>query len=262
MNWPDLTSDDVDAWGRSQLARQISARLLDPAYKHWFRVEWDGMHNIPTEGPALLVANHSGVVPVDGPLITHGIEQEMGRPVYSLHAEALRAMPVIGLLLARNGGVVANPDNASRLLREDRALVLVFPEGSKGANKPLSELYRLQRFGRGGFVQTALGAGVPIVPLAVVGAEETMPAAAIVRGADGQPQPVTLNSILLGPALAFLPFPSKIRIHALAPIELDQPAGLDSYPANIVAEVAEDVRTLIQNEVDTMLSARRSSMGA
>lgn len=261
MSRRDRPSDDVDAWGRSHRARQMTARLLDGAYRHWFRVEWEGLHNIPTEGPALLVANHAGVVPVDGSLIMHGIEKELRRPVYALHHEALRATPMVGLLLARNGGVVAHPANAQRLLRDDRALVLVFPEGSKGTNKPITQRYRLQRFGRGGFVESALRAGVPIIPLAVMGAEGTMPAAFVVRGADGQPLPITLNALILGPAFAFLPFPSRIRIHVLSPVELDLPPGLPSYPANVVADIAEDIRSLIQAEVDVMLSARRRVIG-
>ncbi|MDH3683737.1 MAG: acyltransferase family protein, partial [Acidimicrobiia bacterium] len=237
MNGQHSTDADVDAWGRSHRVRQAAGRLLDPLYRHWFRVEWEGLDNIPTEGPALLVANHAGVVPVDGPLIMHGIERETCRPIYTLHHDALRATPMIGLLLARNGGVVASPENAMRLLSKDRAVVLVFPEGSKGTTKPLSQRNRLQRFGRGGFVQTALQAGAPIIPLAVMGAEETMPAVTTVTGADGQRQPITLNGLLFGPAFAYLPFPSKIRIHVLPAIELDQPSGLDSYPANVIADI-------------------------
>lgn len=257
-----VSSDlDVDGWGRSTRARRLTGRLLDPLYRYWFRVEWKGLDNLPSAGPALLVANHAGVLPFDAPLIMHGIEAEIGRAVYTLHHETLRATPFVGTALARNGGVVANPDNARRLLEDDGALVLVFPEGAKGTTKAFTDRYRLQRFGRGGFVQTALQAGVPIIPLAVMGTEETMPAVTVLPGADGQPQPVTLNSVLLGPAFAFFPFPSKIRIHALAPLHLAEPPGLESYPANTVADIAEEVRETIQAELDAMLAARLSVLG-
>ncbi len=252
-----ISSEDIDPWGRSALARRRTARLLDPVDRHWFRVEWEGLENIPGNGPALLVANHAGVVPVDGALIMHGIERDLGRTVYALHHEALRAIPVFGTLLARNGGVVGHPDNALRLLH-DESLVLVFPEGTKGTNKQMSKRYQLQRFGRGGFVETSLRAGAPIVPIAVMGTEETMPAVAVFKSANGLVSPITLNSLLLGAAFSYLPFPSKVRIRVLPPVVLDEPPGLDSYPANTIADIAEQVRSLIQVEVDAMVAARVS----
>lgn len=251
------SDDDIDPWGRSALARRRTSRLLNPAYRYWFRVEWEGMENIPKEGSALLVANHAGVVPVDGALIMHGIEDQLGRAVYALHHEALRALPVFGTLLARNGGVVGHPENALRLLN-DESLVLVFPEGTKGTNKQMEKRYQLQRFGRGGFVETSLRAGAPIVPIAVMGTEETMPAVTVIRSAGGVVQPITLNSLLLGAAFAYVPFPSKVRIRVLPPVELDEPPGQHSYPANTIADIAEQVRGLIQVELDAMVEARVS----
>ena len=250
-------ASDVDEWGRSASARRLTARLFDPLARVWFRPRWEGLDHLPTEGGALLVANHAGVVPVDGALIMHGIERELGRAVYALHHHALRAMPVFGTLLARNGGVVGHPDNALRLLREG-SLVLVFPEGTKGTTKPISERYRLQRFGRGGFVETALRAGSPIVPIAVMGTEETRPAVTVVRAADGTDQPITLNSLVLGPAFSFLPFPSKIVVRVMPPLELDEYRGLPTYPANTIADIAEEVRGVIQGELDAMLAERSS----
>ncbi len=250
----DPTSD-IDAWGRSVRARRATTTLLDPLVRFWFRPEWEGLENVPASGGALLVANHAGVVPVDGALIMHGIEREVGRAVYALHHHALRALPIVGTMLARNGGVVGHPDNAARLLR-DGSLVLVFPEGTKGTNKPLSEHYQLQRFGRGGFVETALRTGAPIVPVAVMGSEETMPAVTVLRTADGVEQPITLNGVLLGPAFSFVPFPSKIRIRVLPALELAEHSTTDTYPANTIADIAEEVRQLIQDELDVMRAAR------
>ncbi|MCX7622099.1 MAG: acyltransferase family protein, partial [Acidimicrobiales bacterium] len=152
--------------------RQLARRVYDPIYRHWFRAEWEGFENIPREGGALLVANHAAAIPSDAPVIMHGIETELGRPVYGLADQLFKSMPLVGTLWSRFGGVVAHPDNAYRLLREQEQLVLVFPEGSKGPGKTINQRYQLRRFGRGGFVEIAMRAGVPIVPIAVVGAEE------------------------------------------------------------------------------------------
>src|SRR6478609_2324695 len=123
---------DVDAWGRSEHMRELARRLYDPVYRRWFRVEWEGLEKIPTDGGALLVANHAGAIPSDAPVIMHGIEQELGRPCYGLADHLFKSLPFVGTYWSRLGGVVAHPDNAYRLLREQQQLVLVFPEGSKG----------------------------------------------------------------------------------------------------------------------------------
>jgi 1-acyl-sn-glycerol-3-phosphate acyltransferase len=248
----------VDDWGRSTSTRRLVGALLDPAYRHWFRVEWEGLEHVPPHGGALLVANHAGAVPVDAPLIMHGLEREKGRAVYALHHHGLRAMPFLGRFLARNGGVVAHPDNAARLLREEGQLLLVFPEGAKGTTKPYSQRYQLARFGRGGFVDTAMRAGVPVVPIAVVGTEETMPTVVRVPAQGEVGWPVTLNSVLFGPLGAFVHLPAKVRVRVLEPVVFDQPPGLDHYPTSTVADAAEDVRTRLQDALVDMVAARRS----
>jgi 1-acyl-sn-glycerol-3-phosphate acyltransferase len=171
----DPRQSDVDEWGRSEHTRELARRLYGPLYRQLFRVEWEGLEKIPTEGGALLVANHAGAIPSDAPVIMHGIEEELHRPVYGLADHIFKAMPIIGTMWARAGGVAAHPENAYRLLREQQQLVLVFPEGTKGPGKLYSERYQLRRFGRGGFVEIAMRAGVPVIPIAVMGAEESMP---------------------------------------------------------------------------------------
>ena len=128
-------SGDVDGWGRSEQMRAIARQLYDPVYKHWFRAEWEGLEHIPREGGALLVANHGGAIPSDAPVIMHGIETELGRPVYGLAENLFRSLPVIGTLWSRTGGVPAHPDNAYRLLHDEQQLALVFPEGTKATGK-------------------------------------------------------------------------------------------------------------------------------
>ena len=171
----DPRRSDVDEWGRSEHARALTRRLYDPMYRYWFRVEWDGMEKIPDVGGALLVSNHAGAIPSDAPAIMHGIETELGRPVYGLAEHLFKAVPIVGTAWARNGGVAAHPENAYRLLREQQQLALVFPEGTKATGKLYKDRYQLRRFGRGGFVEIAMRSGVPVIPIAVMGAEESMP---------------------------------------------------------------------------------------
>ncbi len=145
-----LRRGDVDVWGRSERLREVARMVYDPMYRHWFRVEWEGLEHIPREGGALLVANHAAAIPSDAPTIMHGIETELQRPVYGLAENLLRAIPMLGTLWSRFGGVPAHPDNAYRLLHDDKQLVLVFPEGTKGTGKLYRDRYKLHRFGRGG----------------------------------------------------------------------------------------------------------------
>ncbi|MEZ5321899.1 MAG: 1-acyl-sn-glycerol-3-phosphate acyltransferase [Microthrixaceae bacterium] len=123
----EIRLGDVDEWGRSERMRTWARRFYDPLYRRYFRVEWEGLDKIPTSGGALLVANHAGAIPADAPAIMHGIETELGRPVYGLADHLFRRMPVIGTMWSRVGGVPAHPDNAYRLLHDQGRLVLVFP---------------------------------------------------------------------------------------------------------------------------------------
>ena len=258
----DPRSGDVDEWGRSERVREWVRRAYDPMYRHWFRAEWEGLDKIPTEGGALLVANHAGAIPSDAPTIMHGVETELQRPVYGLADQFFKATPVVGTLWSRTGGVVAHPDNAYRLLREQQQLVLVFPEGSKGPGKTFNERYRLRRFGRGGFVEIAMRAGVPIVPIAVVGAEESMPIlfkVPSVAKALGAPYfPVTAN-MAFGPLGAFVHFPAKFKLRVLDPVrfpdvEPDQPR----YSRSRIMDESEAIRQQIQEALFDMLRQRRS----
>jgi 1-acyl-sn-glycerol-3-phosphate acyltransferase len=258
----DPRLSDVDEWGRSERFRALARSLYEPVYSKWFRVEWEGLEKIPTEGGALLVANHAGAIPSDAPVIMHGIEKELGRPVYGLADYFFRTVPVVGTLWARGGGVSARPANAYRLLKEQGQLALDFPEGTKGPSKSFSDRYQLRRFGRGGFVEIAMRAGVPIVPIAVTGSEEAMPVIfrlPAVAKALGLPYfPVTANILALGPLGVVVPFPAKFKLRVLDPISFDVPSDQDRYSKSRVMEEAERIRTLIQECVYDMLRVRRS----
>jgi 1-acyl-sn-glycerol-3-phosphate acyltransferase len=258
----DPRVSDVDEWGRSEHMRELARRLYDPLYRRWFRVEWEGLEKVPLDGGALLVANHAGAIPSDAPAIMHGIEAELHRPVYGLAEYIFREVPVVGTLWSRVGGVTAQPDNAYRLLREQRQLVLVFPEGTKGTSKSYTERYQLRRFGRGGFVEIAMRAGVPIVPIAVVGAEESMPIVFKVPQLAkvlGVPYvPVTANMLALGPLGLVAYFPAKFKLRVLDPIHFEVPSDQPRYSRSKVMDESESIREKIQAALYDMLRKRQS----
>ena len=259
----DPRRSDVDEWGRSEHLRELLRSVYDPIYRHWFRAEWEGLEHIPREGGALLVANHAGAIPSDAPTIMHGIETELGRPVYGLADELFKKMPLVNIYWQRLGGVQAHPDNAYRLLREQGQLVLIFPEGTKGPGKLYTERYQLRRFGRGGFVQTAMRAGVPIVPIAVVGAEESMPivykSAALAKLLGVPYFPVTANMLVFGPLLgAVTYFPAKFKLRVLPPVTFDEPPDQPRYSRSRIMDESEAIRQRIQDALHDMLRQRAS----
>ncbi len=257
----DPRLSDVDEWGRSEHLRELVRKIYDPIYDHWFRVEWEGFDKIPTEGGALMVANHAGAIPTDAPSIMHGIERDLGRPVYGLADQIFKRVPVVNVGWSRLGGVQAHPDNAYRLLREQQQLVMVFPEGTKGPGKTYAERYQLRRFGRGGFVQIAMRSGVPIIPMAIIGSEETMPTLftlpMLARALRVPYFPVTANMLLLGPLGIVVPFPAKIRIRVLDPVRFDVPPEQPRYSRSRVMDASEQIRQTVQEAVHDMLRKRR-----
>jgi 1-acyl-sn-glycerol-3-phosphate acyltransferase len=258
-----LRRGDVDAWGRSESARELARTIYEPIYRHWFRVEWDGLEHVPRTGGALLIANHAAAIPSDAPVIMHGIETELQRPVYGLAENLLRALPVVGTMWSRVGGVAAHPENAYRLLHDDQQLVLVFPEGTKGTGKLYRDRYKLHRFGRGGFVEIAMRSGVPVVPIAVVGAEESMPivwkSPRLAKLLNIPYFPVTANQFVFGPILGLMAyFPVKFKLRVLPPVYFDVEPDQERYSRSRVMDEAETIRHRIQDALYDMLRARRS----
>ncbi|RKS70790.1 1-acyl-sn-glycerol-3-phosphate acyltransferase [Actinomadura pelletieri DSM 43383] len=227
-----------------------SAVLLPPAralYEHWFRVELSGVDNIP-DGGALLVANHSGTIPVDAIMLSVAVHDHVGRRVRLLGADLVYQIPILGQLARKGGHTLACKSDAARLLAKGE-LVGVFPEGFKGVGKPFSERYKLQRFGRGGFVGTALRAGVPIVPCAIVGAEEIYPKIGDIPALArllGLPYfPVTPTFPLLGPA-GLIPLPSKWMIRFGEPMTLDEYDADTADDPMTVFNITDHVRENVQ----------------
>ena len=232
-------------------------RLL---YRKYWRVTATGLENVPRRGAALLVSNHSGVLPLDGAMIEVAVYDETDRIARALIAQWFGSLPVLSWLLRRVGGTLGHPDDTMRLL--DRGeLVLVFPEGVRGTGKLFSERYRLRRFGRGGFAEVALRAGVPIIPVSVVGSEEIYPMLfdlAPVAKLFGMPYfPITPTWPLLGP-LGLIPLPSKWRIRFHAPIHTQDHGPDAADDPSLVMRVSDQVRDTIQAGLVSELMERRS----
>jgi 1-acyl-sn-glycerol-3-phosphate acyltransferase len=253
----------VDDFGfDTDLSDNVLLPLLRPLYQRWFRVETIGMHHVPETGGALIVANHSGTVPLDALMLSVALHDEhpQQRHLRMLGADLVFRMPVLGALARKHGGTLAcNPD-AERLL-SDGELVGVWPEGFKGIGKPFRDRYKLQRFGRGGFVSAALRTGVPIIPCSVVGAEEIYPKIGELKPLArllGAPYvPVTPLFPLLGP-LGLIPLPSKWYIEFGEPVDTGAlgPAAADD--PMVVFNLNDQVRETIQFTLYRLLSHRRN----
>ena len=235
--------------------------LFKALYRDYWRVETTGIENVPATGRALLVSNHAGVLPWDGTMIKTAIFAEHPHPrhVRALVASLFMGMPVLSWFLRRTGQTVGHPDDTRRLLERDE-LVLVFPEGVKGTGKPFKDRYRLRRFGRGGFVGTAIRAGAPIIPVSVVGSEEIYPMvgdAAPVARLFGLPYfPITPTWPWLGP-LGMIPLPSKWRIQFHPPVHTENHPPESANDQHMVMTISDEVRNTIQKGIYDNLKLRR-----
>jgi 1-acyl-sn-glycerol-3-phosphate acyltransferase len=254
----------VDEYGFDvDLTEHVILPVFRPLYERWFRVEVNGVDNIPTTGAALLVANHAGGLwPVDAAMTSVAVrlEHPAGRYLRMLGADLLFATPGAGALARKTGSTLACTDDAERLLRSGE-LVGVWPEGFKGIGKPFRERYKLQRFGRGGFVQSALRTGAPIVPVSIIGSEEIHPVLGNVKPLArllGLPYfPLTPTFPWLGP-LGLLPLPSKWYIEFGEPIETVEFGGDAADDAVTVFDLTDRVRETIQSSLYRLLVQRRS----
>ncbi|MEW9527680.1 lysophospholipid acyltransferase family protein [Microbispora sp. NPDC049125] len=251
-----VTGDyEIDEFGfDSELNDKVLLELLRPLYRRWFRIETLGLENVPAEAGALVVANHSGTLPLDALMLQVALHDEARRPVRLLGAHLVYQLPVLGHLARKSGHTLACREDADRLLRKGE-LVGVFPEGFKGIGKPFSERYRLQRFGRGGFVASAIQAGVPIVPCAIVGAEEIYPkigdVPALARALGLPYLPITPLFPWLGP-LGLIPLPSKWLIEFGEPIRTDSYDPEDADDPMLVFELTDRIRETIQRQLDAL----------
>lgn len=226
-------------------------------YYHWFEVEVRGMANLPA-GAALVVANHSGTVPLDALMTQVALLDHGGRHLRMLGADLVYSWPVLSHLARKSGHTLACPSDAQRLLDQGE-VVGVWPEGFKGVGKLFSERYRLQRFGRGGFVVTALRSGAPIVPCSIVGAEETYPMLAdlkVLARVLGLPYfPITPTFPLLGP-LGLVPLPTRWIIEFGEPIPTAHLDAAATDDPRLLLDMSNQARETIQHSLHRLLPQR------
>jgi 1-acyl-sn-glycerol-3-phosphate acyltransferase len=262
---PERTLDD---WGRSERIEGLfDLTVSDFLYHLWFRCEVEGIEHVPPRGGALVVSNHAGALPPDAAMIAKAIREEhpRGRKIHITVENFFHGYPGFSMLLPKIGCVPAHPANVHRLLADEEQLVLVFPEGRKGTEKLYKDRYRLRRFGRGGFVEAAMRARAPIVPVAVVGAEEAAPVFAHV------PALKRLTGLIYFPITPTFPhfgllgmlgyLPAKFRIRFLPAVATDNLAHPPEEPWQdkaLVQTVADQVRDTIQEHVLDMVARRTS----
>jgi 1-acyl-sn-glycerol-3-phosphate acyltransferase len=257
-----LTGDyTVDEYGfDAEITQRFFMSAIRPVAQKWFRVEVRGVENIPPDGGALVVSNHSGTIPIDGLMTAVTIHDHAHRFLRPLGADLVFRLPIVSELARKGGVTLACNEDAERMLRGGE-IVGVWPEGFKGIGKPYSERYKLQRFGRGGFVSAAIRTGVPIIPISVVGAEEIYPLVGNVPSLArllGLPYlPITPFFPLLGP-LGLVPLPSKWIIEFGEPIRTDEYDTRSAEDPMLVFNLTDQVRETIQQTLYTLLMQRSS----
>ncbi len=265
-NWGRRSLDkqtlDIDDFGMDPNFEEKIRPVIEFLYKRYFRVDVEGIRNVPATGRAVIVANHSGALPLDGVMLREAIHaRHPSRNDFRWLAEDFSFyLPFLGVTLNRIGAVRACPENAERLLEQER-LLGVFPEGAEGIKKLFRNRYRLQRFGRGGFVRLCLQTGSPIVPCAIVGAEETNP---ILYRFDNLSKLLGLDYLPITPTfpalgiLGLLPAPTKWRIIFGEPIPVDGYGPQSAQDHVLVGRLAERVRSSISQLLETALRRRKS----
>ena len=258
--------EPVDEWGFDP---EFNSRVLLPVarffYQRWFQVRIRGLEHVPAAGAALVVANHSGTLPMDAIMLQAGLHDEhpARRNLRLLGADLVYEIPVLATLARRSGHIPASPANADALLRAGE-LVGVFPEGFKGIGKPFADRYHLRRFGRGGFAATAIRAGVPLVPCAIVGAEEIYPMIANAKPVADLLRlpyfPITPLFPWLGP-VGMVPLPSRWIIEFCPPVPASGYLPGDEADPAAVADLSGRVRGTIQRKLDDLTAERGPAFG-
>jgi len=253
-------AEHIDDFGHDPVYERKLGPILDFLCQHYFRCETQGVDNIPAEGRCLVVANHSGTLPLDGVMLRRAVRLRHAakRELRWLAEDFIFYLPFLGVLMNRLGAVRACQENAQRLLMEE-SLVVAFPEGTKGVKKLFRQRYQLQRFGRGGYIRLCLRTGTPIVPCAIIGAEETNPLLfrleQIPRLIGWPYLPVTPTFPLLGP-LGLLPAPTKWKMIFGEPLDFEQYGPADANDHVLVGRLSEQVQAAIRDMLARGLAER------
>jgi 1-acyl-sn-glycerol-3-phosphate acyltransferase len=257
------TERQVNDWGRSERVEGLFDKTVgDFFYNYWFRAEVEGIENVPHSGGALLVSNHSGALPPDAAMIAKAIKEEhpQPRPLNITVEHFFKGYPGFSMLMPKIGCVAAHPANVQRLLYDEEQLVLVFPEGRKGTEKLYKDRYKLRRFGRAGFVEAAMRAQAPVVPVCVVGAEESAPIFAhvnVLQKLTGLLYfPLTPTFPWFGPVGMLGYLPAKFKLRFLEPLRFDDDRMWEDKA--LVQTIAQEIRARIQENVLDMLKTRKS----
>jgi 1-acyl-sn-glycerol-3-phosphate acyltransferase len=240
-----------DPFGFHRDDAKVAALVTHFLYHHYFRVEAHGVDRVPN-GRVLLVSNHSGQLPFDAIGIGGALlfEHSPPRVIRAMVERYVQTLPFVSYLFARWGQITGTPENCKRLLEDDEA-ILVFPEGARGIAKPFTQRYQLQEFGLG-FMRLALESHAPIVPVAVIGAEEQIPAVnlkplARLMGAPAVP----LN---VAPPFLPIPYPVKYRIYFGEPLLFD---GDPDDEDDVLEEKVKRVKAEVQSMIRIGLKERR-----
>ena len=253
---------ETDEWGLDWEFVEVVRPFFEFMYYKYWRIETTGFENIPDTGRALLVSNHSGQLPWDGAMLSTAIytEHPYQRLSRNLYATWFPTVPFVSTILERGGQVMATVENGTRLLEQDE-LVAVFPEGIKGVSKLFKDRYRLARFGRGGFVKMALQTQAPMIPVSVVGAEETYisvyKSKSIAKLIGFPFFPISLRFPWLG-LLGLIPFPTKWYIDFGEPISTDEYSPDAAQNLVLVSQLSDQVRNVVQQMINTRLAQRNS----
>jgi 1-acyl-sn-glycerol-3-phosphate acyltransferase len=253
---------ETDEWGMDPEVLEAVTPFFEFLYRKYWRVTMTGLEHVPDTGRALFVVNHSGQLPFDGAMLASGVKLEhpRNRLVRTMFASWFPTLPFAAPLFVKCGQVLATEDNGVRLL-ENEELVSVFPEGYKGVGKLYKERYQLARFGRGGFIRMALKTKAPILPVAVVGAEETYMSIArsdVMAKLLGFPYfPITPTFPLLGP-LGVIPMPTKWYIDIGEPIPIDTYGPKADQNLMLVSQLTDQVRGIVQKMINERLAQRKS----
>lgn len=238
-------SYDYDAWGRNTQSMKTSLGIFEKLYKHYFRVETDGIDNVPGDGRVLLIANHAGQLPLDGVLIgvSIALREKEPRAARAMVEHFFPTVPYIGNWISSVGGVIGDPLNCSRMLENEEAII-VFPEGVRGSGKLYEDRYKLQRFGNG-FMHLAMNHNTPIIPVGVVGSEETMPSFYNIKPL------AKMLGVPYVPVTTPIPLPSQVKLYFGEPMTFKPVYTEEEVTAN-----TEQVKAELRRLIDKGLSER------
>lgn len=246
--WPqtNVGSQGYDPWGFNAETAKIAFQAVHWLYHKYFRVVASGLENVPTSGRLLLIGNHSGQLPMDGVLVSYAVQSNPagGRLSRAMIERWFPTVPYLGNFLNSCGAVLGDPVNCVKMLEREEAVV-VFPEGIRGSGKPYRLRYQLQRFGHG-FMHLAMAHGTPVVPVGVVGCEETMPSLTNIKPL------ANLLSLPYFPLAPLVPLPAKVYLNFGAPMYYAD----DGVTAEVVERRVEEVRDAIRGLIETGLAQR------